>query len=244
MPQLNVIAGPNGSGKSTLISKLLAEGIALGEYLNADDIAANLTGPPDEIAREAQQIVRDRRIAALREGRDHSFETVMSHVSHIDYMHEARLAGFEVRLFFVATEDPVINLGRVDNRVTHGGHGVPADRVVARYHRSIGNLPAAMLASDQCRIFDNSSADRPLRRLADAIRFGEILWLEHDWNMWDSLEALKAITLATWPNVELAPNELGLNEWIAEACARMQVWWLEILLQLRPNAPFEDGPLP
>ncbi len=161
-----MIAGPNGSGKSTLTRELQNLGIALGDYFNADDIATELTGDPVEVAGKAQQIVRDQRANALRDGRDHCFETVMSHPSHIDHLLAARAAGFETRLFFIATEDPQISVGRVANRVVHGGHSVPLQKIIERYYRCLDNLPAAIAAADNGFIYDNSSIEAPLRPIA------------------------------------------------------------------------------
>ena len=173
MPFVTMIAGPNGSGKSTLIARLRENGIDLGEHLNADDIARDLlqaasTGlNANEISLAAQVEVRERRTAALAEKRDHSFETVMSHTSHIDYLSDARATGFTVLLYFVATEDSRINQGRVRNRVLHGGHDVPSDRIIARYHRCLANLPAAIAVANGGVIFDNSDDAAPLRPLAE-----------------------------------------------------------------------------
>jgi predicted ABC-type ATPase len=168
-----MIAGPNGSGKSTLIAELLKRRIYLGEYLNADDIALTLSGDIQTVSAQAQAIVRERRLTALEQGRDYCFETVMSHISHIEHFAHARERGFETRLYFIATEDPIINLSRVENRVFHGGHAVPPDRVSARYFRSLGNLPAAIDAADYCLILDNSSALKPLLPLAE-IKAGNV----------------------------------------------------------------------
>lgn len=161
-----MIAGPNGSGKSTLTAELVGRGIELGEYLNADDIAKGMTGPPAEVAANAQAEVRRRRQESLDNKTDHCFETVMSHSSHIDHLRSAKEAGFTTRLLFVATENPIINEGRVANRVSHGGHDVPTDRIAARYHRCLANLPAAIAAADHCMIFDNSSVADRMRPLA------------------------------------------------------------------------------
>lgn len=175
---------------------LIRQGIEFGEYLNADDIARELDGPPSDVSLRAQQIVRERRSAALIAGRDHAFETVMSHPSHIDHMRDAARAGFTVRLNFIATEDPVINLDRVANRVVHGGHDVPMERIIDRYHRCLTNLPAAIRTADHCAIFDNSSADAPLRLVTEVHSQGQIVlpsrakidfpvwWLEIFLEMW------------------------------------------------------------
>lgn len=166
-PVVTMIAGPNGSGKSFLKASLEQDGIAFGEYLNADDIAKTLDGDPVTIGRRAQEIVRERRDAALSERRDYSWETVMSHPSHVEHLRQAKAAGYEARLFYVATEDPRINTGRVANRVALGGHDVPADRIVSRYERSLAGLADAVEVADVARVWDNSDSQRPFRVVAD-----------------------------------------------------------------------------
>ncbi|MDV9033630.1 hypothetical protein Q7C30_016185 [Pseudomonas sp. RAC1] len=42
------------------------------------------------------------------------------------------------------------------NRVDDGGHNVPADKIVQRFHRSLKLLPEAVAASNRAYIFDNS----------------------------------------------------------------------------------------
>jgi len=224
MPVLTVIAGPNGSGKSTLIAALRSQGVEFGTYFNADDIAAGLTGLPVEVARQAQEMVREKRAEALAKGIDHSFETVMSHVSHVEYMRAARESGFEVRLFFVATDNPDINLGRVANRVEHGGHDVPQDRVVARYSRCLENLPSAIVASDQAWIFDNSQADEPLRLLAKISdrKLTHTMGGYRD-NLFERMARLVA-------GLDVHPDLIP-------------AWWLSILLELKPVNTFSNGPL-
>ena len=169
MPIVTMIADPNGSGKSTLTRELERLGIPLGIYLNADDIAATMSGDPHMVVAGAQQVVRERRAEAIKGGLDHSFETVMSHPSHIDHLVTARAAGFDTRLYFVATEDPFINIGRVANRVKHGGHYVPFEKISDRYYRCLANLPAAIAVADEGLIYDNSEIDEPMRVVARII---------------------------------------------------------------------------
>lgn len=47
MPVVTMIAGPNGSGKSTLKTILEAQGADFGVWLNADELARQLTGPQE-----------------------------------------------------------------------------------------------------------------------------------------------------------------------------------------------------
>jgi predicted ABC-type ATPase len=174
-----MIAGPNGSGKSTLIALLEAAGIDFGEYLNADDIARGMHGDPAQVAAAAQAEVRRRREQALRQRRNHSFETVLSHPSHLDHLRSARAAGFRVIVYFVSTEDASINIGRVENRVLHGGHDVPRIRIVSRFIRSLHNLPAALAIAHEGAVFDNASAKNPMRQLVQLFE-GELRTLESE----------------------------------------------------------------
>ena len=58
----------------------------------------------------------------------------------------------------VISDDVSINMTRIKQRVIAGGHDVPQDKVVSRYHRSLNQLPQAINASNRAYIFDNSGA--------------------------------------------------------------------------------------
>jgi predicted ABC-type ATPase len=60
----------------------------------------------------------------------------------------ARERGFITYLYLIATENPLINLDRVKNRVDRGGHAVPEEKIRDRYRRSMENLSAAFLSAD------------------------------------------------------------------------------------------------
>lgn len=80
----------------------------------------------------------------------------MSHKSKIKFLDEAQSAGYRTYLYFVATDDPAINISRVHNRVKLGGHAVPEDRIASRYHRSLDLLYDAIKITSRAYIFDNS----------------------------------------------------------------------------------------
>ena len=98
-----------------------------------------------------------------------TFETVMSHPGKVELLAEAQRAGYRTYLYYVATDDPEINVSRVRNRVTLGGHPVPEDRIVKRYHRSLALLRDAIRHTNLAYIFDNSTdnADRTHTWLAE-----------------------------------------------------------------------------
>jgi|GEM_PF-5738775 len=51
-------------------------------------------------------------------------------------------------------EDPSMNILRVQNR--KGGHDVPRQKIIDRYHRTLENLPSALQISRKTYLFDNS----------------------------------------------------------------------------------------
>lgn len=155
-PFLLMIAGPNGAGKTTLTRHLLRKDVDLGEYINPDDIAAELTGSLAERTKQAQLIADKRRDECISAKRSFSFETVMSHPSKIEILVRAKEAGYTVLLYFVGTDDPQTNIERVALRVAQGGHAVPDDKVRDRWLRTMTLLQQAIRSSDRSYIFDNS----------------------------------------------------------------------------------------
>jgi len=98
------------------------------------------------------------RQSLMNKGVSFTFETVMSHTSKINFMKEARINGFKVYLYFVATEDFEINISRVNLRVSQDGHPVPSEKIKERYIKSLQNLKQAVKNSDRAFIFDNSGS--------------------------------------------------------------------------------------
>lgn len=92
----------------------------------------------------------------LEQGVSFTFETVLSHRSKVELLAQAQAVGYQTYLYFVATDDPTINISRVHNRVKLGGHAVPEDRIVKRYYRSLDLLMEAIRHTNRAYVFDNS----------------------------------------------------------------------------------------
>lgn len=85
-----------------------------------------------------------------------TYETVMSHENKIQFFKQAQEKGFKVYLYYIATEDPEINIQRVNVRVAQDGHNVHPDVIKNRYYKSLNNLKAAVKQSNKAYIFDNT----------------------------------------------------------------------------------------
>lgn len=92
----------------------------------------------------------------IRQGVSFSQETVFSHPSKVEALRAARAAGFRIYLYFVATDSPSINVSRVANRHQSGGHDVPAEKVRARFFRSLSQVKDALPFLSRAYFFDNS----------------------------------------------------------------------------------------
>ncbi len=86
-----------------------------------------------------------------------TFETVMSFPDKIELLRKAQSRGYRTYLYYMATENPDINISRVRYRVSRGGHPVPEDKIVTRYHRSLELLMQAVQSTHRAYIFDNST---------------------------------------------------------------------------------------
>ena len=91
----------------------------------------------------------------LNESISFSFETVMSSPDKVQFLCDAQRRGFRTYLYYVATSDPAINVERVKYRVSDGGHGVPAEKIVARYHRSLALVREAIRYTNRAFFFDD-----------------------------------------------------------------------------------------
>ncbi len=94
----------------------------------------------------------------LLSGQSFTFETVMSSSDKVTLLEKARGRGYRTYLYYVATDDPIINISRVKHRVKTGGHDVPVDKITSRYYRSLDLLSEAIRFTNRAYIFDNSGS--------------------------------------------------------------------------------------
>lgn len=94
----------------------------------------------------------------IEAGTSFSQETVFSHPGKVEALKKAQTRGFRTYLYFVATDNPAVNVGRVRQRAKAGGHDVPVGKIVDRYHRSLGQIASALPWVSRAYFFDNSGS--------------------------------------------------------------------------------------
>jgi predicted ABC-type ATPase len=162
-PVFYLLAGPNGAGKSTLYRASVAEGLIPAglEFVNADLFeASHLAGVVDPKARseQARQWADQRRATLLAAGKSFVSETVFSHPSKLHLLAAAQATGFKTVLLVVCVDDARQLVRRVAQRVREGGHAVPAERILARYPRTLSHLKEAVRSADLALLYDTSGA--------------------------------------------------------------------------------------
>ncbi|MCM1309876.1 MAG: zeta toxin family protein [Bacteroides sp.] len=172
-PILIVIAGPNGSGKTTITTEVIeSDWMEDSIYINPNNIAQEKFGDWNSSSAilKAANYCAELREQCLAERKSLIFETVLSAPDKVDFIRRAKSAGYFVRLFFIATEDPRINASRIATRVMEGGHDVPISKIISRYGKSIINCLRISREVDRLYVYDNSRENckaKPLFRLKD-----------------------------------------------------------------------------
>jgi len=110
--------------------------------------------------------VRDQRQRFLNEQRSFAVEDIRVDTQLLD---EAKAAGYTTKVLFISTEDANLNVGRVLVRMSRGGQGVPASRVIDSYRESTKNLSEVRKRADELIVYDNTAHNRGYRAVAHFI---------------------------------------------------------------------------
>lgn len=92
----------------------------------------------------------------LETNQSFSFETVMSHISKVKLLDLAKSKGYKTYLYFVYTDNPELNILRVQLRAKMGLHNVNPEIIRSRYKRSFKLLPEALKVAEVAYIINNS----------------------------------------------------------------------------------------
>lgn len=132
---LFIVAGANGSGKTTF-AKNFTDNEKI-KFINADEIAKIYD--PNDIqkykVKAGKQFFKELKIS-LDDEYSFAIETTLSGKYLVDVIKDAKEKGFFVSLIYLFLEEKEENILRVKNRVLKGGHNVPSEDIIRRYHRS------------------------------------------------------------------------------------------------------------
>ncbi len=157
-PSLYIIAGCNGAGKTTASFTLLPDVLDCQQFVNADEIAKGLSPfHPESVSMEAGRIMLGRIEELLHKGITFAIETTLATRSYHALVSKAHKLGHFVHLLYIWLSSPQLAIKRVAQRVSEGGHNIPTDVIVRRYHHGIDNLfNLFMPIVDSWTIIDNT----------------------------------------------------------------------------------------
>ena len=178
-PVFTIVMGCDGAGKTAWRREnydLLPD-----RYFDRDSFAGGIGDWNSSEARERARAYVESQIAESIEKRlDFGAESAYSGPPGQALVERAGGAGYRVEGIYLGTSDPSINVERIRYRVRkHAGHAVDAERIPARWRRSLSNLRTTAERFDQLRIFDNSRHDEEREpRLAEQCRLerGRVVW--------------------------------------------------------------------
>jgi predicted ABC-type ATPase len=158
-PVLILLAGTAGAGKTTFYESQLRT--VFPALLKAS-------------ASPIEQAETDReRSRLMKEGQSFVYQD-----GTIDFgaIREAQEEGFDVKVFYVGTEDPNLNMGRVLLRVSNGGSFAALARIADDSADGLKHLPEAKKLADDLMLFDNTTHGRG-HRLVAHFHAGELMKL-------------------------------------------------------------------
>lgn len=165
-PILLILAGAAGAGKTTLYEGKLKSSFSTILRASSSPLEQG------ETSRERGRLQKEQQSFVYQD------VTVDPQV-----LQGARDAGFEVKVIYVGTEDPSLNIGRVLLRVGQGGPFAALARVPDDYLKGMKQLPEVKKLADDLMLFDNTANGRGLRLVAH-FHEGELLKLARTVPKW------------------------------------------------------------
>lgn len=160
---LEIVAGPNGSGKTTL-SEYLIEAGKLPILINADIIAKGLDASNKKGGEiTAGKIMLNQINDSIKAGKSVSFETTLSGKHWSRLINSAKKMSYTINIYYLIVTSPEICINRIKERVSRGGHNIPSETIIRRFHRSkellINNYSKI---ANNTYVFDNSNGNANL----------------------------------------------------------------------------------
>ena len=167
MPRLYIISGCNGAGKTTASYSLLPEMLNCSEFVNSDEFAKSLSPfKPENAAIQASRYMLMKIRYLLKRRSDFAVETTLATRTLLKTVRMAQKEGYSITLLYFWLNSPELAIERVKARVESGGHNIPEETIIRRYHVGIDYFFHDYAPiSDRWILADNSQA--PFRVVAE-----------------------------------------------------------------------------
>ena len=156
MKTYSIISGVNGVGKSSLTGVLSSIFTDLGTVINPNAMAAACGGNKFIGGKKAVALLDE----CIRLGADFTQETTLSGHQPVVTARKAKENDYYIRLFYVGLDTVNESLARIRNRVSKGGHDIPAGLVEARFAKRFSDLAKILPLCSEVHLFDNENGFR------------------------------------------------------------------------------------
>ncbi len=154
-----LIAGPNGAGKTTFSRSFIPATQSLVHFVNADLIASGLSPfAPELEAVQAGKIMLRQIEKLVAQGESFCLETTLAGKGYLHKIPYWQSLGYHISLVFLTLPDAQTAIARVAARVSQGGHHIPDEVIIRRFHAGLANLPHYTALVDQWAVYDNKGA--------------------------------------------------------------------------------------
>ena len=162
--EIIILGGPNGAGKTTVARKFLPHVIRASAFLNADEIAREISPDDPESAAFAagrQLLVQLNKF--VQSETSFALETTCSGKSYIPVFKRCVQAGWKIAFYYLWLPSPDNSVARVANRVQEGGHFILREDIQRRFIPGLWNMRHLYLPlADTAAIYDNSGREQIL----------------------------------------------------------------------------------
>ena len=161
MLRMFVISGCNGTGKTTASYTMLPTLLNLHTFVNADEIADELSPQdPEHESIRAFRLMLERMDQLIARGEDFAVETTLATKSLAGIIENAQNLGYKVGLLYFWLKSPELAVRRVAIRVASGGHNIAENTIVRRYWQGMKNLRDIYIPRcDSWILIDNSATE-------------------------------------------------------------------------------------
>jgi predicted ABC-type ATPase len=165
-PLILFLTGAPGAGKTTFYESKLRESFP---------ILLRWSSSPLE-----QAEVEHQRRELLKTRKSFVFQ---SSVVDVDLVEKARSHGFDIKVIFIGTEHPDLNIARILSRVSRGGLFGPIATLHEEYESGLLQLKSAARAADELILLDNTEGGWGPRVIAQLVN-GGFVKLAHSMPKW------------------------------------------------------------
>lgn len=170
LPKVNIVVGPSASGKSTLVQSLIntIDGEQI-KYIPHLEYSHSVVEDGVCLCKKEEVVI---------------FESILCSKEQRERFMEIKNAGLYVRMFFISTEDPFINVLRGTKQTLLKGKKCDTKKICERYYKSLAAAIALSPYVNELCVFDNSIDNRAPELVLQMDSERTILYRSHNIPDW------------------------------------------------------------